>query len=112
MSKSGFFKQLESLIGNSYRHVVSLLNDLDGKPVFPYLYLYHIQFEQINAFHSRCDHRYPSCTRGHRTRSNRKYRLAMKNTIAHVQEKYTHGGSFSNGEWLCCSSFALIAYTL
>jgi len=37
--ESWFLKQLESLIGNMYGHVVSLLNDLDWKSVFPYLYL-------------------------------------------------------------------------
>ena len=50
-------------------------------------------FEQINALDSWCDHRHPSCKSGRLPRSNGKYRLAMKNAIYNVQEKYTRWGA-------------------
>jgi len=49
-------------------------------------------FEQINAFDSRCDHPHPSCKSALEL-SNGKCRLATMNVIYNVREKYTRWGA-------------------
>jgi hypothetical protein len=40
-----------------------------------------------------------------------KYRLAMRErNLQLLKEVYQVGSGFSNGKWLCCSRFALIAH--